>query len=351
MSVINSQPSPFGHLTREKHIDATCSKSWRKKQASRALLAGERSHGQPGSASSAAGPPDPTCIRRSPSPAALQGGFADRWGATGHSCPTRAWACSATAPSGSGTPGSQVLPPVRLCCKERQGAEPGTTREQALQEEAGSHPGLEVLAGLRQLCITSKAELYGLVSSKQRRAYVLSGAEDKGSLLVAAEDVSDCCFHWCGPARSCHLCLWDQEGCVVLRFCKPFRLGFGCFCCCQTEIRVFTSANQLVGTVHQSCCLFPHLLEVRDAHGLTTMTIRGSWMTSRCFSTQEFQVLSSTGCLVASIWKKWPGFHEECNMDHESFGVDIVASDLSNEERGCLLGAAFLVNFMFFEVS
>lgn len=25
---------------------------------------------------------------------------------------------------------------------------------------------------------------------------------------------------------------------------------------------------------------------------------------------------------IGTVWKKWPGYNESCNMDHEHFGLD-----------------------------
>ncbi|KAG6931963.1 phospholipid scramblase 2-like, partial [Chelydra serpentina] len=61
-------------------------------------------------------------------------------------------------------------------------------------------------------------------------------------------------------------------------------------------------------------------------------------------------VTSRAGSPVAVIWKRWPGFNEDRNMDHEFFGVDISAN-LGAEDTALLLAAAFLLNFMFFEMS
>lgn len=34
------------------------------------------------------------------------------------------------------------------------------------------------------------------------------------------------------------------------------------------------------------------------------------------------QVVSMLGESLGRIWKKWPGFNKEYNMDHEYFGLD-----------------------------
>ncbi|XP_077204226.1 phospholipid scramblase 3-like [Paroedura picta] len=323
MPVIDAQPSPFGHLTRERHIESV-SRPPKKKQD---FLEAEE-----------VSPCPPARATNSP---------CSTWG---RSCRVDAWTDSQVGALPSGCQGPPALPVGWPGCPGRLSPPhpPGVK-----EKEDGSCSGLQVLAGVRQLFITSKAELHGGSGPLARRGYVVgTAAHGRGPLLVTEEAYSQCCFHLCGPNRSCHLFLQDREGRVALWFCRPFRMGLGCLgCCCPMEIRAFTGDNQLVGTVRQSCSIFSHLLEVRDACGSATMKIRGVGARCRCFTRQEFQVLSSEGHAVASIWKKWPGFQEECNMDHDFFGVDMAAADLSNEDRTCLLAAAFLLNFMFFEVS
>lgn len=34
------------------------------------------------------------------------------------------------------------------------------------------------------------------------------------------------------------------------------------------------------------------------------------------------QIVSNIGEKIGTIWKKWPGFNDEHNMDHEYFGLE-----------------------------
>lgn len=51
------------------------------------------------------------------------------------------------------------------------------------------------------------------------------------------------------------------------------------------------------------------------------------------------QVDSNIGERVGTIWKKWPGFNEERNMDHEYFGLD-GESGFVKWGRVCLLNCS-----------
>lgn len=95
--------------------------------------------------------------------------------------------------------------------------------------------------------------------------------------------------------------------------------------------------------------MFTPLLEVCDAEGASAVRIQGSCCPCRCFTNQQFkvptegenvfyeykpknpnpnltltaqQIVSNIGEEVGAVWKKWPGFNEEQNMDHEFFGLD-----------------------------
>ncbi|KAE8603591.1 hypothetical protein XENTR_v10014380 [Xenopus tropicalis] len=215
-----------------------------------------------------------------------------------------------------------------------------------LDESASAE--LQILSGAQQFCITSKSKPQGL-SCHPERSYVISTRSSK-QLLVAIEDSSCLCLHLCGPARSCSLRLCDYSKEEVLRFCRPYRVDMCCLFCCLMVISVFSSSGNLIGSVQQRWSLFSPSLAVYDAYGRKIMEIKGSWSATRCHTDQEFQVTSLDGQLLAVIWKRWPGFNMDYNMDHDFFGINISAS-LSPAEIALLLAAAFLLNYMYFEMS
>ncbi|OCT57631.1 hypothetical protein XELAEV_18003275mg [Xenopus laevis] len=232
--------------------------------------------------------------------------------------------------------------------KAKGGRDPEAHRPLTVVEELDESVSaeLQILEGAQQFCITSKPQ--GL-SCHPERSYVISTRSTK-QLLVAIEDSSCLCLHLCGPARSCSLRLCDYSNEEVLRFCRPYRVDMCCLFCCLMAISVFSSSDNLIGSVRQRWSLFSPSLAVCDADGKTIMEIKGSWSATRCHTDQEFQVTSLDGQLLAVIWKRWPGFNMDYNMDHDFFGINISAT-LSTAEIALLLAAAFLLNYMFFEMS
>ncbi|XP_075427095.1 phospholipid scramblase family member 5-like [Ascaphus truei] len=332
MSVIRSQPSPFGHLRREKHIEHLSRVAKQEMKVCRCLETPHLPQAAP--RDNVLESPHRTKERieehRQKTLCYPKGVRVMRKG-----CGQVTSAASPSAPASYRGPREE-----KLGMKKSLAAVP------ELEELASSE--LQVLAGAQQFCITSKTKAQGL-SCHPERSYIISTRAAK-RLLVAVEDSSCLCLHLCGPARASSLHLCDQTTEEVLRFCRPYRVDVCCLCCCLMVITVFSASSNLIGSVQQRWSLFSPSLVVCDSEGTEIMEISGSWSASRCHTDQEFQVTSRDGRLLAVIWKRWPGFHGDYNMDHDFFGLDISAA-LSPAEKALLLAATFLLNYMFFEMS
>ncbi|KAJ8389574.1 hypothetical protein AAFF_G00118110 [Aldrovandia affinis] len=208
--------------------------------------------------------------------------------------------------------------------------------------------GLGLLDAISQLHITAKPELQGPHCVPRRTYSIATGTRDQ--LYIAVEESSCLCLQCCGPARSCSLQGFDRQAQQVFLFERPLRADACCLGCCLMEMRAFNANHQLIGTVHQRWSMFTPLFEICDSDGMSTVRIQGSCCPCRCYSNQEFQVVSTVGERLGRIWKKWPGFNEECNMDHEYFGLD-VPLETNTKTKILLLAATFLLNHMYFEMS
>jgi len=70
---------------------------------------------------------------------------------------------------------------------------------------------------------------------------------------------------------------------------------------------------------------------------------------SCCCKDVEFKVLSSqTGEQVGIITKQWSGIGKEAFTDADNFGISFPL-DLDVKVKATLLGALFLIDFMYFE--
>ncbi|XP_043079774.1 phospholipid scramblase family member 5 isoform X2 [Puntigrus tetrazona] len=207
---------------------------------------------------------------------------------------------------------------------------------------------LSVLRPVTRLHITTRPELQG-PQCVARRTYSIS-TESSDQLFVAVEESSCMCMQCCGPARSCSLQGFDKDAECVFLFERPLRAEMCWLGCCLMEIRAYTPERDLIGTVHQRWSMFTPYFEVCDSEGISAVRIQGSCCNTRCLSEQELQLVSSIGESIGRIWKRWPGYNEDCNMDHEYFGLD-VPKGMNLNTKVLLLAAAFLLNHMFFEMS
>ncbi|XP_050985441.1 phospholipid scramblase family member 5 [Labeo rohita] len=222
---------------------------------------------------------------------------------------------------------------------------PGWKETDSENERLGK---LSVLRTVTRLHITARPELQG-PQCITRRTYNIS-TESGDQLFVAVEESSCMCMQCCGPARSCSLQGFDKDAECVFLFERPLRAEMCWLGCCLMEIKAYTPERELIGTVHQRWSMFTPYFEVCDSEGISAVRIQGSCCNTRCLSEQELQVVSSIGESIGCIWKSWPGYNEECNMDHEHFGLN-VPQEMNLKTKVLLLAAAFLLNHMFFEMS
>ncbi|KAM9439615.1 phospholipid scramblase 3 [Clarias gariepinus] len=207
--------------------------------------------------------------------------------------------------------------------------------------------GLAALRTVNQMHITSIPELRG-PQCISRRTYRV--ATETRQLFLAVEESSCICMQCCGPARACSLQGFDQDRQKIFQFERPLRTDMCCLGCCLMEMRAYTAQRELIGTVHQRWSMFTPYFEVCDSADSPFLRIQGSCCPIRCLSDQEFQVVSMIGERIGTVWKKWPGYNEAFNMDHEHFGLD-VSQNMNVNTKVLLLAGTFLLNHMFFEMS
>ncbi|XP_069013309.1 phospholipid scramblase family member 5 isoform X2 [Embiotoca jacksoni] len=306
MSAVTNQPLPFGRLEREKHIQMI-------------FRAFQNRCG-------------PSCEGQTHSP-----------GLRSHQTPPE-WESEERL--------SDLAPERKMENSYMQPQAGKLPRPGAEEQKVGNAAGsvfMSVLETVSQIHITARPELQG-PQCVSRRIYSISTGGSRSNLFVAVEESSCVCLQCCGPARACSLQGFDCQGRQVFYFERPLRADACCLGCCLMEMRAYTPQKHLIGTVYQRWSMFTPLMEVCDSEGASTIRIQGSCCPCRCFSNQQFQIFSNIGEKIGTIWKKWPGFNDERNMDHDYFGLEVPLS-MESHTKLLLLAATFLLNHMFFEMS
>jgi uncharacterized protein YxjI len=135
----------------------------------------------------------------------------------------------------------------------------------------------------------------------------------------------------------------DISGREVIHLSRPFA-------CCLHSIEVFAPPRQLAGSVEQwSIC--PPQFVVKDAQGTVVLEIKGPFCTFSLCGSVDFQIMSRDGkTQVGKISKEWSGWLQEAFSDADNFGISFPV-DLDVKMKAVMLGACFLIDFMFFEDS
>jgi len=87
---------------------------------------------------------------------------------------------------------------------------------------------------------------------------------------------------------------------------------------------------------------------VKDQTGEPVLRIEGPFCPCSCCGDVEFKVVSLDDQEVGMITKQWTGLGKEAFTDADNFGISFPL-DLDVKVKATLLGALFLIDFMFFE--
>ncbi|EDO31512.1 predicted protein [Nematostella vectensis] len=213
----------------------------------------------------------------------------------------------------------------------------------------GCPPGLEYLTQIDQLLIRQQVELFELFTGcEMKNKYQITNS--LGQQVYFAKEDTDCCTRQCcGPARPFEMEITDNTGREVIHLSRPLRCAcFCCWCCLQT-IEVQAPRGNVVGYVEQEFYICKPKFTIKDANRQTILTMTGPICACRCCADVEFPVLSADGTVpVGKVTKQWTGLIKEAFTDAENFGITFPM-DLDVKMKAVMLGAVFLIDFMFFE--
>lgn len=220
------------------------------------------------------------------------------------------------------------------------------------QPMGGCPPGMEYLAQVDQLTVRQKKECLEIFTGwEQRNRFEIRNALDQ-QFFFAAEESS--CFQrqCCGPNRGFVIHVTDNFGQEVMRFRREFKCCVGASCCadsCDCAFVVFAELpdGTCFGQVRQAqtCCLPEY--KILDASGQQILYINGPYCVCDCCA--DFKIASTDGGQqIGTISKRWGGVAKEVFTDATTFRVTFPL-DLEVKAKAILFGAAFLIDFMFFE--
>lgn len=244
-----------------------------------------------------------------------------------------------------GQPGMPMQPPAQ----QQWMAKP--------QGVPGCPPGLEYLCQIDQLLVKQQIELLeaftGWESANKYKIQNTMGQQ----VFFAAEESDACSRQCCGPQRSFTIHITDNLNQEIIRVKREFKCCAGCpWCACidalAHEVTIEAPVGQVVGYVkQQQSCIEPRY-SIMNAEHQEVLSITGPCCIISgpcCQWDQEFIVHSKDGQTeVGKISKQWSGLLREYFTDADNFGVSFPM-DLDVKMKAVMLGAVFLIDFMFFE--
>ncbi|XP_052821335.1 phospholipid scramblase 2-like isoform X1 [Mya arenaria] len=222
----------------------------------------------------------------------------------------------------------------------------------------GCPPGLEYLCQIDQLLVKQQVELLeALTGWESANKYKIQNSVGQ-QVYFAAEESDMCARQCCGPQRGFTIHITDNLGQEVVRVTREFKCCAGCpWCACTEglahEVVVESPPGTVVGYVlQQQSCIEPKYA-IMNASREEILTIKGPMcvISGPCCPDVEFIIHSKDGTTeVGKISKQWSGAVREYFTDADNFGVSFPM-DLDVKMKATMIGAVFLIDFMYFEQS
>ncbi|XP_035913967.1 phospholipid scramblase 2-like isoform X3 [Anopheles stephensi] len=211
-------------------------------------------------------------------------------------------------------------------------------------------PGLEYLTAIDQLLVHQKVELLeAFTGFETANKYTIKNTLGQ-KVYWAMEDTGCCNRMCCGAARAFDMKILDTYQNEVLHFNRPLRCSSCWFPCCLQTMEVTAPPGNVIGYVEQDWSILTPQFSIKDQNGDTVLKISGPFCTFSICGDVEFEVLSTNGAQVGKISKQWSGLGREMFTDADHFGINFPM-DLDVRVKATLLGALFLIDYMFFEKS
>ncbi|XP_046461866.1 phospholipid scramblase 2-like [Daphnia pulex] len=220
----------------------------------------------------------------------------------------------------------------------------------AFQQNSNCPPGLEYLTAIDQLLVHQKVELLeAFTGFETTNKYTVKNS--MGQKVFRATEISDCCTRQlCGPNRAFDMKIVDNNDHEVIHLNRPLACSSCFFPCCLQTMEVTAPPGTVIGSIQQEWSIIKPKFSIKDASGETVLTIEGPFCTFSMCGDVEFNVYSRGGDKVGKISKQWSGLVREAFTDADMFGINFPL-DLDVRIKAVMLGACFLIDFMFFEKS
>jgi len=245
-------------------------------------------------------------------------------------------------------PYNPQMPPQMASPQQQQqpGAEQWMPIPQGIQ---GCPPGLEYLTQIDQLLVKQKVEIFEVMTNiETANKYKIKNSMGQ-DVYKAKEKSNFCTRQCCGPIRCFQMEITDNTGREVLHLDRPLNCATCCFPCCLQKLTVTSPiTGEVLGLIKQKWHPFLPVFEICDANENVVLKMEGPFCAVSCCGDVNFEIKTKNDESVGKITKQWSGFAKEAFTDADNFGITFPL-DLDVKVKAVLVGAVFLIDFMFFE--
>ncbi|XP_028290306.1 phospholipid scramblase 2 [Gouania willdenowi] len=215
----------------------------------------------------------------------------------------------------------------------------------------GCPPGLEYLTQVDQLLIKQKVELIeALVGFESNNKYEVRNS--LGQNVFYAVEENDCLSRQCcGPMRPFTIHVLDNCGQEIITITRPLKCMSCFFPCCLQELEVQAPPGNTVGYLTQQWHPLSPKFIVSNENKEQVLKINGPFCGWSCLPDVDFEILTMDEVnKIGKISKQWSGLLREVFTDTDNFGIQFPM-DLDVRMKAVMIGACFLIDFMFFEAT
>ncbi|KAK5638824.1 hypothetical protein RI129_013119 [Pyrocoelia pectoralis] len=220
------------------------------------------------------------------------------------------------------------------------------------QIRAPCPPGLEFLTVLDQLRIAQTEQTLEVFTGGYQTAnkYVIKNIMEE--IVYYGKEESDyCARNCCGPRRKLQVKIVDPTCRPVISVKRRFACQT-CLCPCWLQkIEVSIPPGVAIGYVEQNWNPFYPSFIIKDSTDEPIMSIKGPFSTSSgcCGRDVKFKIMSANGSVkMGKIYRHISGTAQDGVKEVDGVVV-IFPMNLEECLKAILLGAAFLIDFMYFE--
>ncbi|KAJ9593742.1 hypothetical protein L9F63_014715, partial [Diploptera punctata] len=211
--------------------------------------------------------------------------------------------------------------------------------------------GLDFLRGVTELQIQQTVELDDLLAYVESENRFQVKVPQGETIYVAAESSSKTQRMCCASNRAFQITLFDHSQQEAIRFTRILACTSWLFGCCLQELQVFSDIDMYAGSVIQEWSITAPSFKLINASNTVMFRLIGP--------------KSATTCCGNNYQARFDLKNPECTMnlgnithtwDNSSSDYNLVITfptsgeiNVTNEMKAVILGAAFLLEYMYFE--